>query len=80
MQVPHEVQSLARKPMPEETAIVQDVLKKFLAEYAQSGDAAKKVISNGESKPKAALPPNELAAWTLVANLVLNLDETINRN
>ncbi len=71
---------LARKAMPEETAVVQDALKKFLAEYAQSGDAAKKVISNGESKPKAALAPNELAAWTMVANLVLNLDETINRN
>jgi hypothetical protein len=72
--------AISRKPTPEETAVVQDALKKFLAEYAQSGDAAKKVIANGESKAKAALPPNELAAWTLVANLVLNLDETINRN
>ena len=71
---------LSRKPVPEEAAVVQDALKKFLAEYAQSGDAAKKVISNGESKPKATLPPAGLAAWTLVANLILNLDETINRN
>ena len=72
--------ALSRKPVAEEIAVVQDALKKFLAEYSQSGDAAGKVISNGESKPKAALPPKELAAWTLVANLILNLDETINRN
>src|SRR6185295_4398796 len=32
--------ALSRKPSPEETAVVQDALKKFLAEYAQSGDAA----------------------------------------
>jgi cytochrome c553 len=72
--------ALSRKPTPEETAVVQGTLGKFLAEYAQSSDAAKKVIQNGESKPKAGLPPTELAAWTLVANLILNLDETINRN
>ena len=72
--------ALARRPAPEETALVGDALKKFTAEFAQSAEAAKKVISNGESKPKPALAEKELATWTLVANLVLNLDETINRN
>ncbi len=71
---------LSRNPTAEETSVVQDALKQFLAEFVQSDDLAKKVIGNGESKPKSALPANELAAWTLVANLVLNLDETINRN
>ena len=72
--------AISRKPSAEEISVVGDSLKKFLAEYAQSPDAAKKVIGNGESKPKESLAPNELAAWTLVANLILNLDETINRN
>ncbi len=72
--------ALSRRPAPEDVALVGDALKKFTAEFDQSADAAKKVISNGESKPKPALAEKELAAWTLVANLILNLDETINRN
>ncbi len=72
--------ALCRKPADEEISVVGESLKNFLAEYAQSPEMAKKVISNGESKPKESLAPNELAAWTLVANLILNLDETITRN
>ncbi|MEQ1862274.1 MAG: PSD1 and planctomycete cytochrome C domain-containing protein [Chthoniobacteraceae bacterium] len=71
---------LARKPAPEEIAIVQQALDKHLAHLTQDTEAAKKVIANGESKPRAGLPEPEVAAWTLVANLILNLDETINRN
>ncbi len=37
-------------------------------------------IHIGESSPKPDLPEPELAAWTLVANLLLNLDETLTRN
>ena len=33
----------------------------------------------GEMKPEANLNVSELAAWTLVANLVLNLDEVLNK-
>ena len=72
--------ALSRSPSAEEMAVVQGTYGKFLAEYAQSPEAAAKVIHNGESKPKAGLPQTELAAWTLAANLILNLDETISRN
>ena len=30
-------------------------------------------------KPLLDIPAEELAAWTMVANLVLNLDEVINK-
>ena len=39
-----------------------------------------KSIAFGESKPDPALQQDELAAWTLVANLLLNLDEVVNKN
>jgi hypothetical protein len=37
------------------------------------------MISNGASKADPALDPAELAAWTLVASQLLNLDETLNK-
>ena len=39
-----------------------------------------KAISFGESEPAKDLDPAGLAAWSLVANLVLNMDEAIVRN
>jgi hypothetical protein len=71
---------LARKPAPDEVAIVRAALDEHLAAYQQAPEAAAKFIRQGESKPTAGLPEPELAAWTLVANLVLNLDETLTRN
>jgi hypothetical protein len=71
---------LARLPTAEETAIVTQALERHIARYAQDAAAARKVISNGESKRRADLPAPEFAAWTLVANLILNLDETVTRN
>jgi hypothetical protein len=48
--------------------------------YATDSEAARKVISHGETKPPESADPGELAAWTLVANMLLNLDETLTRN
>jgi len=71
---------LSRKPDAEELAIVSDELAKHLERYKADESAAKQVITHGESKPKADLPAPDLAAYTLVANMILNLDETLNRN
>ena len=71
---------LSRQPAAEETAVIAQTYAKHLAKYQKNADAAKKLITSGESKPKAELNEAELAAWTMVANLVLNLDETLNRN
>jgi hypothetical protein len=38
------------------------------------------VIANGESKPDPKLDPVELAAYSLLGNLMLNLDETVMKN
>jgi hypothetical protein len=71
---------LAREPQPRETAIVRDALAKHLLDYKASPNKAKLLINNGESKPNAKLNESELAAWTMIASLMLNLDETLNRN
>ena len=71
---------LARKPSADELTLVSEALKHHLQRYAVDADAAKKAITFGESRPNPSLPEGELAAYTLAANLLLNLDETVTRN
>ncbi len=71
---------LSRKPDVEEVKIVRGELDAHHTQFAQDEEAAKKAIAHGESKPKPNTPPVELAAYTMVANMILNLDETLNRN
>jgi hypothetical protein len=71
---------LSRKPEPDELKIVRDELNKHRARYRSDEEAAKTVVEIGESKPKPDLPVGEVAAYTLIANMILNLDETVTRN
>jgi mono/diheme cytochrome c family protein len=72
--------SAARRPDAREVAELVSVYRDNLATYTQDVDAARKLIAVGESKPDTKLNPSEVAAWTMVANLVLNLDEVLNKN
>jgi hypothetical protein len=69
----------ARKPTTEEIDVIKSVFESQLADYRKTPDAAKRLLSVGESPRNEKLDPVELAAWTMVANLVLNLDETITK-
>jgi hypothetical protein len=69
----------SRKPDAGETTELLAVYKDHMATFARDEAAAKKLISIGEMKPDAKLNASELAAWTMVANLVLNLDEVLNK-
>jgi hypothetical protein len=69
----------ARVPLPEESELLLKRLGTLRNGYAQDGDAAKKLIAAGESKADAKVAPAELASWTGVALLVLNLDETLSK-
>jgi hypothetical protein len=71
---------LARRPDAEELRLVSAALAKQLELYEADPEAAKKVVRAGESKPKGVAPAAETAAWTIIANLVLNLDEAVSRN
>ncbi len=71
---------LSRNPDAREIGILQAQLDQHLERYSQIPEDAAKLIQQGESKPAAELAAPELAAYTLVANTILNLDETLNRN
>ena len=70
----------SRQPTSEERGLLADALRVQLQHFAATPEEAEKVIANGESKPRTKLPIPEFAAWTMVANLMLNLDETVTRN
>ena len=69
----------ARLPKPVEEALL---LKTFQAHYQEleaDPEAAKALIAVGESAPDETLDAVEVAAWTMIANLILNLDEVLNK-
>jgi hypothetical protein len=69
--------ALVRAPSAEEKAILQKNLDQHLATYRQDKEAAKKLLQIGDLPRPAGGDESELAAWTAVANLILNLNETI---
>jgi len=58
---------------------VTKVEQQLLANYKAKPDDAKALIAVGESKADAGLDASELAAWTMVCNQVMNLDEVLNK-
>jgi len=73
-------QALGRAPREDEAAAALAVLEKHLAEYAKDPASAAALLKVGLAPPPADLPPTELAAWTSVARILLNLHETITRS
>jgi hypothetical protein len=67
---------LARPPAADELAIVQGSLAGLVAWYADHPDDARQLVAVGESKPRTDDVPR-LAAWTMLANELMNLDEVL---
>ena len=69
----------ARPPTPEERKILLDSLEAHLASYRSNRKSARELVSTGQSPVPKGLDPKEVAAYTAVASLILNLDETITK-
>lgn len=54
-------------------------LKDLLAHYQAAPQDAEALITVGESKADASLDKPTLAAYTMVANELMNLDEVLNK-
>jgi hypothetical protein len=70
---------LARPLRSEERRIVENTLKDLLAEYRNAPKEAEALIAIGESKADAKLDKPTLAAYTMVANELFNMDEVLNK-
>jgi hypothetical protein len=69
----------ARTPAPKELRILQELASSQFDEYKRLPQEAAKLTDIGESIPGETIDRAELAAWTMVASAILNLDEAITK-
>jgi hypothetical protein len=70
---------LARDLSSKERPVLRKMHDRALKAYQADAPAAKSLITVGESKTDEHLSAVELAAWTLVASEVMNLDESLTK-
>ncbi len=70
---------LARPLASKERSVVKETLREATEYYTGKPEEAKKLITYGESKPDASLDATKVAAMTMVANQLMNLDEVLNK-
>ena len=70
---------LAHDAPPKTAAILKDSLKQMREHYAADRKAAHALVETGEKKRDPSIPEPELAAWTMLASEMLNLDETVTK-
>ncbi len=71
--------AVARRPRPKESSILLDDFHNYLNNYQSDRGAALRFVSQGERPRDEKLDTSELAAYTAVASLILNLDETVTK-
>ena len=69
----------ARKPSSLEKETMSKVYEQAFRKYLTTPDLAKKLLLVGETKTDPSLPAAEHAAMSIVANMILNLDESLTR-
>jgi hypothetical protein len=69
----------SRAPSKEDLGDILALVKSSHDEFARNPASAKALIAIGDQAPDKNIDPIKLATWTLVANLILNLDEVITK-
>jgi hypothetical protein len=72
--------ALSREPRSDELAVARELVAKHEREFAADPATAEALLKVGAAPASSELPKVELAAWTSLARVLLNLHETITRN
>jgi hypothetical protein len=72
--------AVARPPKPSEIRVLTGLLQSQRERFHKNPKAAEQLLGVGESKRNETLDTAELAAWSTVASVILNLDETITKS
>jgi hypothetical protein len=70
----------SRTPDAETVLLLRDGFESRHAEFSSDPEAAKALLSHGATKPDPSLDVAELAAYTVSANVLLNLDRVVTRD
>ncbi len=70
---------LSHDPPPQMTAVLEGSLAQMEKHYASESKAAHELVEVGEKKHDPSIAEPELAAWTMLASEMLNLDETVTK-
>ncbi len=71
--------ALSRLPTIKEAKVLMQTYESQLARYQQEPATAKSLVAVGESRSDESIGDAELAAWTTLMSLILNLDEAITK-
>ena len=69
-----------RKPTPAEMKPLSSLFSKHSDDYKKDSAAAQAMLQTGTAPVAATLNKPELAAWTHIARVLLNLHETVTRS
>ncbi len=70
---------LSRPLQPAELKVVRASVERLIAFYQSHSEDATKLLAVGTLKPSANQEPIVVAAWTMLANELMNLDEVLNK-
>jgi len=70
---------LSRRPTETELKSLGGLYRAHYEELGQSEESVTKLLSAGESTRDESLDGRELATWTLITHLILNLSETVTK-
>ena len=70
---------LNRRPNSTELQSLTNLFEEYLNQFKSDPESATKLLAAGESPRNDQLAPAELAAWSMVTHLLLNLSETVTK-
>ena len=69
----------SRSPGADEIRVLSDAFKQQLEAFSKNPEDVEKLLKVGAFQAKPEFNRNELAAWTTIASMILNLDETVTK-
>jgi len=70
----------SRKANSREHVVIKNLLEDERRRFTESPENAKQFLAVGESPKSASISEIDLAAWSVICQMILNLDETLTRN